>query len=317
VHGYDRTVDDAPDTGTGETSGRRRSRRGVLFIVLGAAGFLLALGIGFSVLQATVRASSTEEVALEGARAVDVSTPDGDITIEAGAPPGGLVADAGYFLRAPKVDVSTQVTARDAESEARTRKVAVSCGWPSACDVDVSGTVPAGTDVTGRAENGDISLRGAVGVVDIRSEAGNVSVDGAARDVRIASADGDVRVDGVEGAVRAEAVAGDMDLNGLSGTIRARSGEGVILGEALTSGTVLVEGGNGGVRLRFAAPPDRVELDVAVGPAEIQVPAGRYRIDADVNQGDLVVSGIVRDPAAERSIVLTTRQGDATIEATQ
>jgi hypothetical protein len=309
-------VNEIPEPGA-EAPARRSSRRRVLFTVLGVAGILLVLGIGFSVLQATVRASEAQAVALEGAGAVDVSTPDGDVAIEARPGTGGLVADSSYFLRAPSVDVSTQVTTRDAQAETRTRKIAVSCGWPSACDVDVSGTVPPGTDVTGRAENGDISLRGPVGVVDIRSERGDVSVEGAARDVRIASAAGAVRVDGATGAVRAEAVAGDMELTGLSGAIRARSGEGVILGEALISDTVFVEGGNGGVRLRFASPPERVEVDVAIGPAEIQVPAGRYRIDADVNQGDLVVDGIVRDPAAERSIVLTTRQGDATIEATE
>lgn len=291
----------------GPAGPRRGSRRRALVTVLGIAATLLVLGILFSVLQATVRSTTVETVPVAASDAVEIDLPAADVLVTAEGDAGTLRAETSYFVRSPDVEVG---------AEPGVRRLDVSCGWPSSCDVDLSGTIPAGADATIRADRGDLAVEGSPGVVDLRTGGGDLRVEGPARDVRIASVDGEVTVIGVEGAVRAEAVAGDMELTGLSGPIRARSGEGVVVGEALTSKEVEVEGGIGGVRLRFAEPPDRVEVDVGEGPAEIAVPAGAYRIDADVNQGDLVVEGIVEDPDSQRRIVVRTLQGDATIEAT-
>ncbi len=288
-----------------EPPDRPPSRRRALWTIVGVAGGLLALGVLFSVLQATVRSDAADTFPVDAAEGVDVSVPRGDIRITAEGDARTLLADSSYFLRSPSLDLT---------EDAGVTRLRGECGWPSSCDIDVTGRVPAGTDVTLRAERGDLVVDGRPGVVDVRSERGAVRVEGPARDVQIASGSGEVTVIGALGAVRAEAVAGDIGLTGLSGSIRARGGEGVVLGEALRSAEVEVEGGAGGVRLRFAEAPDRVEVDVGEGPAEIIVPAGRYRLDTDVNQGDLVVEGIIEDPDATRRIRVRTIQGDATVE---
>jgi len=293
------------DTHDDRPPGRQPSRRRALWTIVGVAGGLLALGVLFSVLQATVRAGATDTFSVEVAEGVDVSIPRGDIRVSADGNAGTLSAESSYFIRSPSLDLT---------EEAGVTRLRGECGWPSSCDIDVTGRVPVGTDVTLRAERGDLVVDGRPGVVDVRSERGSVRVEGPARDVQIASGNGEVTVIGARGAVRAEAIAGDINLGRLSGSIRARGGEGVVFGDELRSAEVEVEGGAGGVRLGFAEPPDRVEVDVGEGPAEIIVPAGRYRLDTDINQGDLVVEGIIEDPDATRRIRVRTIQGDATIE---
>lgn len=285
----------------------RRARRRVLWLILGIAGGLLLLGILFGVLQATVRQDFARAFPVQAGQAIDVSVPAGDVAVTAtGRGDGEIRADATYFVRAPRLD--------EEGSAADLVKVRAECGFLSSCDFDVTADVAAGTDVTLRSESGDLRVGGTTGVVDARSEDGDVTVEGTSFDVRAASAVGTVTVRGATGSVRAEAVAGDLVMTGISGAIRARNGEGVITADDLTSKEVEAEGGSGGVRLTFAEPPDRVEVDVAEGPAEIVVPAGRYRLDTDVNQGDLEVTGIEEDPDASRRIVVRTIQGDATIE---
>jgi Putative adhesin len=70
----------------------------------------------------------------------------------------------------------------------------------------------------------------------------------------------------------------------------------------------------GAVTGSFARPPDRVAIAVATGSVELTMPAGSYRFDASTTTGS-VRTDVQNDPAAQRTLQLSTGTGDITVTA--
>ncbi len=279
----------------------------MLFRVLGLAGAILLIGIAFSVLQATVRASATADLqTIEAVRGADIEIDSGPVSLTARGSVGAEIATrSDYFLRRPTV--TTDVV--DGQVEVRS-----DCAWPSRCEIDVEGRLPVGADVRVRtAGGGDVRVEGDPGAVSVAAAAGDVDVLAARRDVNVGTGSGDVLVEGTERAVRAESESGDVTLRRLVGPIRARTASGFVTGERLRSREVEVESGSARVQLQFAVPPERLEVDVTEGVVEIEVPAGAYRVDLEQGLGQERIEGITVDPASPRRITVRLGEGNLRI----
>lgn len=279
----------------------------MLFRVLGLAGVILLIGIGFSVLQATARSSATADLeTTEPVRTADVEIDSGPVRLRARGRTGAEIATRSeYFLRRPTV--TTDVV----DEELRVRS---NCDWPAGCEIAVDGRVPAETDFRVRtAGGGGVHVDGDPGAVSVGAAAGDVTVLGARRDVNVGTRSGDVLVEGAQRAVRAESLSGEVVLRDLVGPIRARTASGFVTGERLRADEVEVESGSARVRLDFAVPPERLEIDVTEGVVEIEVPAGAYRLDLDLGIGEEQIEGVTDDPDSSRRIIVRVSEGIARI----
>lgn len=132
---------------------------------------------------------------------------------------------------------------------------------------------------------------------------GNCSVDfvvvvprGTVIDVR--NGVGQIRVRGADAALTARSSVGDVDLT------------------ELTSPTVTATCDTGELTATFAGPPRAVRLDTSVGEAKVYVPLDgtRYRVDLKSDVGDERLQ-LPSDPAADRTISVTSSVGDVTAAA--
>jgi hypothetical protein len=104
-------------------------------------------------------------------------------------------------------------------------------------------TVPAGSRIRVRVEDGMVSVAGATGDVDVSTQHGGVDVNGAAGRVTLSTVRGPIRVTDVRGFVSAIAMKGDVNILRIGGSVIAESTEGTmqlsdILGDSVRAVTV-------------------------------------------------------------------------------
>ena len=156
------------------------------------------------------------------------------------------------------------------------------CPEPSDCEIDYTISVPPGTTVQAQMVDGDVSVVGLSGNLDLSSESGNFS------------------------------------LTRTSGSVRITGDAGEIKGTGLASSAVDVQTQAGDVTLGFMEPPNLVRASVQdAGNVTVTVPrtdgAGAgYNIDANTRAGDRRVE-IQQDAASAKAIVLSTVSGDVSI----
>ncbi|WP_199487226.1 DUF4097 family beta strand repeat-containing protein [Actinomadura spongiicola] len=148
------------------------------------------------------------------------------------------------------------------------------CG--SNCSVNYTLELPAGLPVTGRTDNGAITLS-KVGAV-------NVSTD--------------------NGAVR---------LDDVTGPVRARTDNGKIEGRGLKGDRVDVRTDNGKIILT-PAKSQSIRAETSNGSITVTVPSGRYRVSARADSGDRKI-GIRHDASAPYHLDLITDNGDITVNS--
>ena len=156
------------------------------------------------------------------------------------------------------------------------------CPERSDCEIDYTISVPAGTTVQAQMTDGDVSVVGLSGNLDLSSSSGNFS------------------------------------LTRTSGSVRITGDAGEIKGNGLASSAVDVQTQAGDVTLGFLEPPTLVRASVLdAGNVTVTVPrpesAGAgYNIDANTRAGDRRVE-IPQDPAGAKAIVLSTVSGDVSV----
>lgn len=114
-------------------------------------------------------------------------------------------------------------------------------------------------------------------------------------------------------AVTAATGGGLLHLIGLTGSVYADTGGGPLVTDdiAASKATIITDGGT--AQLGFAAPPVAVFVSTSGGLATLVVPGGPYALHADSDGGRMFVR-IATDPAARRSITVTTGGGPLQIE---
>jgi DUF4097 and DUF4098 domain-containing protein YvlB len=131
--------------------------------------------------------------------------------------------------------------------------------------------------------------------VDLRTGSGDIAVEGTSGEAELLTYDGDIRVDGLSGS---------LELSAVSGAINAT---------ALESGECGLTVGAGDVEASFATVPELVDIEVGAGDATVNVPASVYRIEADSDAGEVLVSGLVEQQAADNEIWIAVTSGDINI----
>jgi hypothetical protein len=76
-----------------------------------------------------------------------------------------------------------------------------------------------------------------------------------------------------------------------------------------------VRSDTGNIDADAACPPQQLALRSTSGDVRADVPAGRYRVDADTASGKAVVRGVRAVPDGPFSLDASSSSGDVTVEA--
>jgi hypothetical protein len=179
---------------------------------------------------------------------------------------------------ATKVSVHRKVTYRDDKPQSPTYRVdngvLVLAGCGRHCSVDYTVDVPAGLPVTGSTTNGEVDLS-AVGKVQVSTSNGDMSVDGANGPVDLRTSNGRVEAKGLKG-----------------GGVRARSSNGSVSISPAVAQDVWVKTSSGDVTVTAPTGPYRVSTHISSGSPHISVPtdpSARYALDLSTSSGDITV----------------------------
>ena len=159
---------------------------------------------------------------------------------------------------------------------------------------------------------GPVSAEHIDGPVTADSDGGSLQLNGATG-ADLESGGGPVSAAQIDGPVTADTYGGSLQLNGITGTLRADSAGGLLSIQDTGAATAWISTGGGSARIAFSAAPDTVTLGTEGGPATLTVPSGPYALTTDSDGGPQSV-GIATDPAARRSITVTSDGGSLQIE---
>ncbi|GGO66184.1 DUF4097 family beta strand repeat-containing protein [Nonomuraea cavernae] len=105
---------------------------------------------------------------------------------------------------------------------------------------------------------------------------------------------------------------GDITLRSLTGPLETSSGSGEVSGTGLAGKTLVVETGSGDLDLKYASPPDSVEVKTGSGDVVLHVPDGSYAVSTETGSGDVAVS-VKDDDASPHKISLKGGSGDISL----
>jgi DUF4097 and DUF4098 domain-containing protein YvlB len=164
---------------------------------------------------------------------------------------------------------------------------------------------------------GPVTVIGATArTITASSDQGQVSAEQVHADlVDLSSSYGDVSVTGVRSPdVSAVSAQGTVDVDELTGDrLDARSGYGDILVRATVARRVNAITDQGEVNVVLTTAPDLARATSHYGPVALQVPSGRYAVDASTSYGQQSVTGLVSDSSAPRQLSAHSAQGDVSV----
>ena len=164
------------------------------------------------------------------------------------------------------------------------------CGWW--CRVRYEVSVPAGVQLTGRLDSGDLTAE----------RVGSVT---------FATGSGSIRLTSVDGPISVETGSGDIRIVGASDEVRASAGSGNVT-VTDPGGTVKAETGSGNIDLTLAAPSSAT-LHTGSGNITARVPAGSYRIAGKTGSGNRDIT-VATDPASTYVLTLDTGSGNVRVQ---
>jgi hypothetical protein len=297
----------------------------VTLVALAVPGSRLILNAGMPTVQGNVSAIPTSTVTItQPVTSLNVQSYGAPIQITTGSGPNVTVAEAISFSGDTSPAVTAQVTG------GQLTLAAPSC-VKSDCSVGFTVTLPTRIPVTAASSGGDIIISGAAGA-SLDSGGGAVRATGITGSLGVTSEGGPVLLDGVAGAnvdsgggvVQAAGIYGQLTVssegdpvtvNGLTGALHADTGGGNLIAEGVSASTAAVTTEGGDARLGFATAPDSVQVDTGGGAADLSVPGGPYALTADDGGGGPEMISIATNPAATRSINVSTNGGPLRISA--
>lgn len=237
--------------------------RNSLIVAVGISALLLS---GCALLQPP-KTLTDDATVDETVTAIELDDTDGGVTVRGVEGATGIALERTIRYRGDRTFEETHSVDGDT-------LVLGGCGRN--CSVAYTLEVPAGLDVSGTTENGEIDLT-LVHDVDVETSNGRVTLDGVTGTIRVATSNG--RIEG----------------SGLGG-------EGV---EASTS--------NGAIELALDVAQD-VEARTSNGSIDLTVPDGSYQVNAETSNGGIDVT-IPDDPDGEHTLDLSTSNGSVTVDA--
>lgn len=282
----------------------RPPRRGATGRVLGTAGVVLALvAVGYVALilaDLMMSETTTTRESYDAVTTVELVADD-DVTV--GVAEGDIEVDviAHSGLREPRY--TENVSANRIELTHR-------CGgWSIAtarCSGELDVTVPAGTEVVVRTENGDVVASGLAGEVSLRSSNGRIEAFDIGGQVTAESSNGDIDVTDTRADVEAVTSNGEISVLDVDGSVTADSSNGRITIDAVT-GDVSAGTSNGSVEI--SAVGGNVDGESSNGHVTMIGDGEPVALTMETSNGDEVVKGPV-DPDAERTVELRSSNGE-------
>lgn len=108
---------------------------------------------------------------------------------------------------------------------------------------------------------------------------------------------------------------GDVQLAGFRGSARIETRTGDIAASSFCGFRLQARADRGNVSATAACAPERLELRSRTGDVKAVVPPGRYRIDADSDEGLRTLRGLLPVDDAPFEILALSRAGDVEVEA--
>jgi hypothetical protein len=257
------------------------------------------------------------EVAAEPEASVEIRDLSGDVRVETWAEPRVKVRAIKRVWAGTREEAKERAADYRIFAEPRGKEIRIGAelaaeapGWlPARCTIDYDVRVPAGVSVRASVTNGDVSVTGVRGGVELRNTNGEVTAQGVSGSVILTTTNGDIDL--------REAEPADLSLKAINGDIRAH-----LL--SLGSGDHRVHTAHGDVVL--VVPPD-MPLDLMAstmhGRLEVTLPCtivkkSSTRIEARVGQvppaGDAGTASTGQAPGVP-GLEVRTLFGDVTLKA--
>jgi len=296
------------------------------------SGVITVLALGVPGVQLIVNAGIPNDgqgnMSAVPTRVVDITQPVTSLNVQSYGAPIRITTRSG-----PGVTVGEQVSYPGGDSApavtARVTRGQLTLDAPacanSPCSVGFIVTLPTRVPVTAASSGGDIIISGAAGAsldsgsgavratgitgsLGISTEGGPVIVSSAAG-ANIDSGGGPVRATGIYGQLTVSTEGGPLSLNGLTGDLHADTGGGTMVAEGVSAATATVTTESGDARLGFATAPSTVQVSTGGGAADLSVPGGPYALTADDGGGGSELISLDTNPAAARTINVSTEGG--------
>jgi len=206
-----------------------------------------------------------------------------------------------YSLIRPRVDRGV----RDGTLQLRSRCPTASFH----CAVIIGAQVPRATATSVRTRSAPVTVQDLSGPVDVTTRSGQVTIERVAAPVHIDTESGGITLTDLRGGLAARTVSAPIELRGVHGRADLTSQSGAITANAQVLEAFVARTRSGWVTATFDAPPERVDVRSASGEVILQVPAGHYRLDLHAPAGRVHLEGMVDDPAAARTIRISTGGG--------
>jgi DUF4097 and DUF4098 domain-containing protein YvlB len=278
-------------------------RRGPTGRVLGTVGALLALAVvglgGLFLVDLMMSETTTTHRSYAAVDTVELVA-DGDVTVSAAEGDVEVDAIAHSGLRGP---------AYSADESAGRLELTHRCGWSIAlprCSGALDVTLPAGTRVVVRTENGDVVASGLAGDVSLDTSNGHVEAVDISGPLTAGSTNGSVAVSDVRADVEVSTSNGRIEVVDVAGTVTADSGNGDISVDAAT-GDASATTSNGTVEI--SAVGGSVHAESSNGDVTVTGDGEPVALTMSTSNGDEIVEGPV-DPGAARTVELRSSNGD-------
>jgi hypothetical protein len=206
-----------------------------------------------------------------------------------------------YSLIKPRVDREV----RDGTLQLRSHCPAASFR----CAVILGTQMPRATATSVRTRSAPVTVQDLSGPVDVTTRSGQVTIEQVAAPVRIDTESGGITLADLRGDLVARTVSAPIELRDVHGRVDLTSDSGAITGNAQVVEAFVARTRSGWVTATFDAPPERVDVRSTSGEVILQVPAGHYRLDLHAAAGRVRLDGVADDPAATRTIRISTGGG--------
>ncbi|MEV0891953.1 hypothetical protein [Promicromonospora sp. NPDC050262] len=237
----------------------------------------------------TYAAAETVELVADGD--VTVNAADGDVVVDA-------VAHSG--VREPRYA---------ADESANRLEITHRCGSSvifSRCSGELDVTLPAGTEVVVRTENGDVVASGVAGDVSVHTSNGRVEATDIAGPLSARSSNGDITVANAGADVEVSTSNGEISVGDVDGTVTGDTSNGRITVDSVT-GDASATTSNGSVEISAVA--GNVYAETSNGRITVHGDGEPVALTMRTSNGDEIVEGPV-DPDAARTVEMRSSNGD-------
>jgi type VI protein secretion system component Hcp len=271
--------------------------------VLGTVGAILALAmVGFGALflvDLSMSETTTTSHSYDAVGTVELVA-DGDVTVSAAE--GDIEVDAIAHSGMREPTYSEDVSGSRLEVTHR-------CGWSfllARCSGELDVTLPAGTEVVVRTENGDVVATGLAGEVSLNTSNGRVEADNISGRLLADSSNGDIDVTDAQDDVETSTSNGEVSVVGVDGTVTAKTSNGRITIDSVT-GDASARTSNGSVEV--SAVDGNVYSETSNGRITVVGNGEPVALTLETSNGSETIEGPT-DPEADRTVVMRSSNGD-------